>query len=388
MMALNEARGVSGADALLAVRNLRTSFHTRAGVVRAVQGVSFDLRKGETIGIVGESGSGKSVTSLSIMRLVPQPPGRFEGGSVRFRDIPIVDISREAGSGGRERRVDRSISQERMNSIRGKRIGMIFQDPMTSLNPLLTIGTQIEETVRRHMGLGRRAARARTIEMLTKVGIPSAAKRLGDYPHQFSGGMRQRVMIAMALSTDPELLIADEPTTALDVTIQAQILDLVRTLSREAGSSVILITHDLGVIAGMADRVAVMDAGHIVESGDLEDIFYRDRHPYTHLLLQSIPRVDQPPDVALRPIPGQPPDLLHLPPGCPFAPRCPNVLDACRTRMPPLSPVGVGPLGGVLESRVTAEGPLVVPSPPSSSRSKGVCSVVGSGRYTRSPTSP
>jgi oligopeptide transport system ATP-binding protein len=307
-------------------------------VVKAVQGVSFRLAKGETLGIVGESGSGKSVTALSIMRLISQPPGRFESGRVTFRGIPVIDVRESVDASGRVRRIDRSTSEARMRDIRGGSIGMIFQDPMTSLNPLLTIGRQIEETVRRHMGLGRTAARDRAIEMLTRVGLPEAGARLGDYPHQFSGGMRQRVMIAIALSTNPDLLIADEPTTALDVTIQAQILDLMRNLAREMGSSVILITHDLGVVAGMADRVAVMYAGYIVEMASLSDIFYHTTHPYTHMLLQSIPRIDHDRNVPLRPIPGHPPDMLDLARGCPFAPRCPNAIDICREQMPPLSP--------------------------------------------------
>ncbi|GAC1412199.1 MAG: ABC transporter ATP-binding protein [Mycobacterium sp.] len=334
----------SGSENLLEVDDLRTYFHTQDGIVKAVQGVSFHLARGETLGIVGESGSGKGVTALSIMRLIPQPPGRFEGGVVRFRDLPIIDVQQADGKNGRQQRVDHSVSERQMRHIRGGDISMIFQDPMTSLNPLLTIGRQIQEAVQTHMGLNRKQARDRAVEMLEKVGIPSARNRLGDFPHQFSGGMRQRVMIAIALSTNPDLLIADEPTTALDVTIQAQILDLMRDLSTEFGSSVILITHDLGVVAGMADRVAVMYAGYVVETGELNDVFYRARHPYTHMLLESIPRVDQPKDEPLQPIPGSPPDLLHLAPGCPFAPRCPNVQDICRTTMPPLDPVGAGHL--------------------------------------------
>ncbi|HEX6509739.1 MAG TPA: ABC transporter ATP-binding protein [Chloroflexota bacterium] len=331
------AAGRSEEPHLLEVDNLRTYFHTRAGVVKAVQGVSFHLDKGETLGIVGESGSGKSVTALSIMRLVPQPPGRFNGGRILFRGIRIVDIERTGNNG--HRLVDRGVSESRMREIRGGDIAMIFQDPMTSLNPLLPIGRQIAETVQEHMRCGKRAAYDRAAEMLGKVGIPSPRARLGDYPHQFSGGMRQRVMIAIALSTNPDLLVADEPTTALDVTIQAQILDLMRDLSQEYGSSVILITHDLGVVAGMADRVAVMYAGYVVETGKLDDIFYTACHPYTHMLLQSIPRIDVDRGQPLRSIPGSPPDLLNLAPGCPFAPRCPNVQAICRTQMPPLNPV-------------------------------------------------
>ena len=342
---MRDRRDPRGSEELiLEVEELRTYFHTHAGVVKAVQGVSFELRKGETLGIVGESGSGKSVTALSIMRLIPQPPGRFESGHVTFRDQRIIDIEVAPSRSGRETRVDRSISEADMRKIRGADISMIFQDPMTSLNPLLTIGRQIAETIQTHMGMGRKEAWARAAEMLDRVGIPSSKARLHDFPHQFSGGMRQRVMIAMALATNPDLLIADEPTTALDVTIQAQILDLMRALSSEFGSSVILITHDLGVVAGMADRIAVMYAGYVVETGSLEGIFYRAQHPYTHMLLQSIPRLDRDRNQPLRPIPGHPPDLLHLSPGCPFAARCPNVLDICRREMPPLDPVAPGQL--------------------------------------------
>src|SRR5579872_1659431 len=335
----------SARDHLLEVQDLKTYFHTHDGVVKAVQGVTFHLDKGETLGIVGESGSGKSVTALSIMRLIPQPPGCFEHGKVRFRDVSIIDVTEEHSSNGRRaRRIDRSVSEGQMRRVRGGDIGMIFQDPMTSLNPLLTVGRQIREGVQTHLGLGKKEANERAAEMLTKVGIPNAKQRLGDYAHQFSGGMRQRVMIAIALSTNPDLLIADEPTTALDVTIQAQILDLIRNLASEFGSSTILITHDLGVVAGMADRVAVMYAGYIVETGGIDDIFYHARHPYTHMLLESIPRLDRERDTPLKPIPGQPPDLLNLAPGCPFAPRCPNVIDVCRREMPPLDPVGSGQL--------------------------------------------
>jgi oligopeptide transport system ATP-binding protein len=332
-------------EQLLEVDNLRTYFHTPDGLVKAVQGVSFHLNKGETLGIVGESGSGKSVTALSIMRLIPQPPGLFEGGRVLFRDVPIIDVDTSTATNGHGgRRIDRSVPEARMRQIRGGDISMIFQDPMTSLNPLLTIGRQISEAVQTHLHVGKKEARGRAQEMLEKVGIPSAGQRLGDFPHQFSGGMRQRVMIAIALSTNPDLLIADEPTTALDVTIQAQILDLMRGLSAEFGSSVILITHDLGVVAGMADRVAVMYAGYVVETGDLEEIFYHARHPYTHMLLESIPRIDRDRGEPLKPIPGSPPDLLNLAPGCPFAPRCPNVRDICREKMPPLEPAAAGHL--------------------------------------------
>jgi oligopeptide transport system ATP-binding protein len=313
-------------------------------VVKAVQGVTLHLDKGETLGIVGESGSGKSVTALSIMRLIPQPPGRFDAGRVLFRGMPLIDVQELPDGDGRVRRVDKSVPDSKMRDIRGGDIAMIFQDPMTSLNPLLTVGKQIAETVQEHLHCSKKEAYDRAYEMLDKVGIPSARARLKDYPHQFSGGMRQRVMIAIALSTNPDLLIADEPTTALDVTIQAQILDLMRGLSSEFGSSVILITHDLGVVAGMAQRVAVMYAGYVVETGDIDDIFYRAQHPYTHMLLRSIPRIDQNREERLIPIPGSPPDLLNLAPGCPFAPRCPNAIEVCRQKMPPLDPIGPGHL--------------------------------------------
>lgn len=339
-----EQKGVQTGDALLDVRDLHTSFFTHAGVVRAVRGVTFHLNKGETLGVVGESGSGKSVTALSIMRLVPQPPGRYTAGSITFAGQKILDIEETTSVQGRVRAVDHSISESHMRSIRGGDISMIFQDPMTSLNPLLTIGRQIAETTQVHLGLSRGEARNRAVEMLEKVGIPSAKSRLNDYPHQFSGGMRQRVMIAIALSTNPDLLIADEPTTALDVTIQAQILDLMRGLSSEFGSAVMLITHDLGVVASMADRIAVMYAGYVVEEGTADDIFYRARHPYTHALLRSIPRLDMPRDVPLVPIRGNPPDLLNAGGGCPFAPRCPNVQPICRQQMPALDPTGPGHL--------------------------------------------
>jgi oligopeptide transport system ATP-binding protein len=322
-------------QSLLRVDDLKTYFNTRAGVIRAVQGVTFDLAKGETLGIVGESGSGKSVTALSIMRLIPQPPGTFPSGKVTFAGKKIIDVEQRG-----KRAVNRGIPESQMRDIRGGDISMIFQDPMTSLNPLLTVGRQISEVVREHLDLSRSEAKNRAQEMLERVGIPSPRDRLADYPHQFSGGMRQRVMIAIALSTNPDLLIADEPTTALDVTIQAQILDLMRELSTEFDSSVILITHDMGVVAGLADRVAVMYAGYVVETGDSDEIFYYARHPYTHMLLQSIPRLDRQRGEQLKPIPGSPPDLLYLPPGCPFAPRCPNVLQKCREVMPPLAPIG------------------------------------------------
>jgi oligopeptide transport system ATP-binding protein len=311
---------------LLRVDHLTTQFQSRAGVVRAVEDVSFSLAAGETLGIVGESGSGKSTTSLSIMRLIA--PGKVVAGRVLFNDRDIL-----------------TLSGEQMRKLRGGEIAMIFQDPMSSLNPLLTIGRQIAESVIEHQGQGRKVAYGRAVEMLNMVGVPSAAKRVKSYPHEFSGGMRQRVMIAMALANNPKLLIADEPTTALDVTIQAQVLDLIRGLSKEFNSSVIFITHNLGIIASVAARVVVMYAGRVVETGAVSDIFYRPTHPYTHALLASVPRLDQPRGQALASIPGQPPDLVNPPPGCPFVPRCPRALAACREKMPPLAAVSASPPG-------------------------------------------
>ncbi len=301
---------------LLEVRDLRTWFRTDDGLVKAVDGVSFDLAPGETLGVVGESGCGKSVTALSVMGLVP-PPGYLAGGSIRFEG---EDLARA--------------SEARLRELRGDRIGMIFQDPMTSLNPFLTVERQLTEVLERHRGLGATAARARAIEMLERVGIPAPAERIRDYPHQFSGGMRQRVMIAMALLCEPRLLIADEPTTALDVTIQAQILDLVRDLVRDSGTSVILITHDLGVVAGMTDRILVMYAGRVVEEGETGPLFESPLHPYTAGLLASVPRLDSDDRPELVPITGLPPHPSDLPPGCPFHPRCPRVMERCRRDYP------------------------------------------------------
>jgi oligopeptide transport system ATP-binding protein len=291
-------------------------------LVRAVDGVSFYVEKGETLGIVGESGSGKSVTSLSLMRLIPSPPGKIVGGTIMFDGHDLL-----------------SYDMDEMRRIRGKKIAMIFQDPMTSLNPVLTIGRQITESLELHMRLSGKEARKRAAELLALVGIPSPEKRLDDYPHQFSGGMRQRVMIAMALSCNPDLLIADEPTTALDVTIQAQILELINKLKDELGMGVIIITHDLGVVARMADRVAVMYAGRIVEEGPTQQIFADPRMPYTIGLLQSIPRLDEERGRRLNPIRGLPPDLINLPEICPFAARCDYVQEACYKEMPRLRPV-------------------------------------------------
>lgn len=297
---------------LLEVNNLRTSFHTRHGIVRAVNDVSFSLEKGETLGIVGESGSGKSVTCYSLMRLIPQPPGRIEGGSAMFDGVDLL-----------------SASPEQLRSIRGKRISMIFQDPMTSLNPYMRISEQLIEPLLIHENVNRRDALKRGIAVLEEVGVPDAASRVRSYPHEFSGGMRQRVMIAMALITKPELLIADEPTTALDVTVQAQILDLVKKMQRELGMAVIWITHDLGVVAGFCQRVQVMYAGRIVERAPTEELFRQTAHPYTQALQKSIPAL-QPKGAALYTIRGMPPDLSLPTRGCPFVPRCEFAQEQCQ----------------------------------------------------------
>jgi oligopeptide transport system ATP-binding protein len=326
---------------LLVVKNLETQFKTQDGIVKAVNNVSFHVDRGETLGIVGESGSGKSVTSLSIMRLIPNPPGRIVGGQIIFDGENLLDYT-----------------EEEMRHIRGNRIAMIFQDPMTSLNPVLTIGRQITESLELHMKLTPREARNRAVELLQMVGIPGAARRLDDYPHQFSGGMRQRVMIAMALSCNPELLIADEPTTALDVTIQAQILELIQRLQHELGTAVIIITHDLGVVAGMADRVIVMYAGRVVEEGPTDEIFARPRMPYTIGLLRSIPRLDEAEGRILTPIRGLPPDLINLPQICPFSPRCDYFIPgACDQQVPPLREVVPGHKAACLFD-ITLETPL------------------------------
>ncbi len=305
-------------EPLLAVEGLRVEFWTSRGTIHAVNGVSFDVAPGETLGIVGESGCGKSVTSLAVLGILPRA-GRVVGGKAIF--------------GGRDLL---KLSDSELRSVRGREIAMIFQDPMTSLNPVLTVGRQIREALETHFGMDRKAADARTAELLDQVGIPSARSRIKDYPHQFSGGMRQRAMIAMALACEPKLLIADEPTTALDVTIQAQILDLLRTLVAERNAALILITHDLGVVAGMCERVNVMYAGMFMETGAAEDLFARPRHPYTLGLLQSIPRLDAARKTALRPIEGAPRDMLTAPAACPFAPRCRYEVEQSRLEVPPL----------------------------------------------------
>ena len=309
------------ADKLLSVRGLSTHFFTPDGVVEAVDDVSFDVGYGETLGLVGESGCGKSVTALSIARLVPNPPGRIVAGQIVFDGIDVLKLN-----------------DAEMRRLRGKEIGFIFQDPLTSLNPTLTIGYQIAESIREHMDLPRKAAYDRVVELLDKVGIPRAQDRLKDYPHQFSGGMRQRVMIAIALSCDPKLILADEPTTALDVTIQAQILELIQTLSQEFGTAVLMITHDLGIAAGMCDRVNVMYAGRIVETGTVDELFEKPRMPYAWGLLDSLPRLDDVRGDRLRTIEGLPPLLIEPPDACRFEPRCRFARDVCREREPALTP--------------------------------------------------
>lgn len=303
--------------ALLSVHNLRTSFYTPDGVVKAVDGVSFDIEAGEALGIVGESGSGKSVTAMSLMQLIPTPPGKIEAGEALFDGVDLLKLS-----------------PAEIAKLRGDKISMIFQDPMTSLNPFLTVARQLTEVLETHRGMSKKDALSKSIEMLDLVGIPSPEKRIQDYPHQFSGGMRQRVMIAMALLCQPKLLIADEPTTALDVTIQAQILDLMKDLRRELGTTVIMITHDLGVVAGMCEKIAVMYAGRVVEFGKTEDIFAHPKHPYTIGLLNSVPRLDEGNKERLVPIPGQPPDLTKLPTGCPFHVRCSHAVEQCAKSFP------------------------------------------------------
>jgi len=314
------------AENLLEVNNLKTYFFTRGGVVKAVDDVSLTIKPGETLGVVGESGCGKSVTALSVMRLVANPPGKIVGGEINLNGENILEMS-----------------QEELTDLRGSQISMIFQDPMTSLNPVFTVGYQIAETVQRHRKeVSKDQAWKRAIEMLDLVRISDAKRRAKNYPHEFSGGMRQRVMIAIALACNPKLLIADEPTTALDVTIQAQILELMKGLSKEFNTAVMLITHDLGVVAGSCERVNVMYAGHIVESAPVKQVFETPAHPYTVGLLHSIPRLDDQRGIKLTPIAGQPPDLLNPPVGCPYAPRCPKVQSRCRQERPELMPVGRG----------------------------------------------
>ena len=318
---------------LMKVSGLATQFFTEDGIVKAVDGIDYDLEEGETLGLVGESGCGKSVSALSLLRLIPNPPGRIVGGEVMFEGQDLLKLS-----------------EEDMRHIRGNRISMVFQEPMTSLNPILTIGRQITEPLELHMSMTSRQAEDRAIELLGLVGIPDAAARIDDYPHQFSGGMRQRVMIAMALSCNPKLLIADEPTTALDVTIQAQVLELMQKAAKEVGASLIVITHNLGVVARYADRVNVMYAGKIIERGSARDIYKNPKHPYTLGLLRSVPRLDEPRKEKLSPIEGMPPDLVDLPAGCSFRARCTYAVDRCAEETPPLASVGEGHLAACWES--------------------------------------
>jgi oligopeptide/dipeptide ABC transporter, ATP-binding protein, C-terminal domain len=312
-------------ETILEVQDLRTYFYLDTGVVKAVDGISFDLHKGETLGIVGESGSGKSVTNLSIINLIQTPPGKIAGGQVLFHGEDILKMR-----------------DERLREIRGNRIAMIFQDPMSSLNPYLKISTQMMEAIQLHQGLNKKDAKAKAVEMLRLAGIPGAEERVDCYPHQFSGGMRQRVMIAMGLSCNPDILIADEPTSALDVTIQAQILELMQDLTRRLGTAVIIITHSLGVVAGICDTINVMYAGRIVERGKTDDIFYDTKHPYTQGLIKSVPRLDRDDNERLFSIEGQPPNVVDLPDCCPFYPRCHKAMDICRHTYPPVAQFGNG----------------------------------------------
>ncbi len=311
---------------LLDVQSLQTQFSTSGGVVRAVDGVSWDVQEGETVALVGESGCGKSVSALSVMRLVSAPAGRIVGGRILFKGRDLL-----------------TLSEEEMRRVRGREIAMIFQEPMTSLNPVLTVGRQLTEGLEIHLGMETKAARGRAAELLAMVGISDPERRLPQYPHQFSGGMRQRMMIAMALACNPSLILADEPTTALDVTIQAQILELLRDLSRRLGVAMLIITHNLGVVARYADRVNVMYAGRIVERATARELYANPRHPYTLGLLKSVPRLDVPRRQRLEPIEGQPPDLTRLPAGCAFGPRCAFRVERCGREAPPLIPIGDSP---------------------------------------------
>jgi oligopeptide transport system ATP-binding protein len=315
--------GMSTNEILLEVKDLKTYFYTNEGVVKAVDGLSYHVNKGECVGIVGESACGKSVSAMSLLRLIPYPPGVIVGGQILFKGEDLLQVS-----------------EERMRDIRGNKIAMVFQEPTTSLNPVLTVGRQISESLELHRGLDREAARAESVRLLRLVGIPDPERRVRDYPHQFSGGMQQRIMIAMALSCDPELLIADEPTTSLDVTVQAQLLEIIANLRSQFGAAVIIITHNLGVVARYVDRVNVMYAGSLVETGPTETIYAEPKHPYTLGLLASVPRLDSPRRQSLRVIKGLPPNMARLPKGCPFAPRCDYVMDRCREEKPPLEQVG------------------------------------------------
>ncbi len=330
-------RAAHGADReavtkLLEIRDLKTQFFTSAGVVRAVDGITYDVAPGETVAVVGESGCGKSVSAMSILRLIPDPPGRIVSGSIMFDGKDLL-----------------ALSEAEMRDVRGRDIGMIFQEPMTSLNPVLTIERQITETLEEHLNVSREAAREKALEMLNLVGISDPERRLKQYPHHLSGGMRQRVMIAMALACGPKLIIADEPTTALDVTIQAQILELMKELTRDLGVAMIIITHNLGVVARYADRVNVMYAGRIIESGDAVQIYHNPKHPYTLALLRSVPRMDQARGQKLRPIDGQPPDLTKLDEGCAFRPRCEFATEQCARAAPVLEETEPGHISACWE---------------------------------------
>ena len=323
---------------LLQVEHLRTHLFTHTGTVKAVDGISFDVEEGETVALVGESGCGKSMTALSILRLVPDPPGRIVEGSIRFRGRDLLDLDEEA-----------------MRNVRGGEIAMVFQEPMTSLNPVLSLGTQLSEGLVAHRRMSPANARARAAELLAMVGISDPQRRLAQFPHHFSGGMRQRVMIAMALACEPKLIIADEPTTALDVTIQAQILELMKDLTKRLGVALVIITHNLGVVARYADRVNVMYAGKIVERGRARRVYEHPAHPYTLALLRSVPRLDRPRQARLEPIEGQPPDLARLGSGCAFRPRCRFAVDRCAREIPPLAPAGADHLSACWQKDALAE---------------------------------
>ena len=310
-------------ERVLEVKELRTYFYTDEGVVKAVDGLSYHVRKGECVGLVGESACGKSVSAMSVLRLIPYPPGVIEGGEIVFKGEDLLQVS-----------------EERMREIRGNRIAMVFQEPTTSLNPVLTVGRQISESLELHRGMDKESARSESIKLLQLVGIPDPERRIKDHPHQFSGGMQQRIMIAMALSCDPELLIADEPTTSLDVTVQAQLLEIIANLRAERGTAVIIITHNLGVVARYVDRVNVMYAGNLVETGPTETIYAESKHPYTLGLLASVPRLDSPRKVVPRVIQGLPPNMAHLPIGCCFSPRCNYAMPECKEERPVLEKVG------------------------------------------------
>ena len=341
---------------LLEVEDLKMYFHTEEGVVRAVDGVSYTLDRGETLGVVGESGSGKSVTAMTMMGLIPMPPGKIEGGRVTYRGHDLLNMS-----------------EEEMQRVRGNDIAMIFQDPMTSLNPVYKIGKQVGEGLRLHRGYSKAEALKRATELLDLVGIPEPEKRVNEYPHQFSGGMRQRVMIAMALACDPDILIADEPTTALDVTIQAQILELMQEMQEKNGNAIIMITHDLGVVADMADKIMVMYAGRPVEFGTADEIFYESRHPYTWGLIRSIPEAAVDEKKPLTPIHGNPPALSNLPKGCVFAPRCPYATEKCHTERPDRFETGTGHYAAC---HYAGDDAFVVKNAPDTSRERAVSAAV------------